>query len=45
MVPDAEERWYVKQQIAPIPDDEISLDKPLEENLEKLDKYFRWVPL
>jgi hypothetical protein len=43
--PDAQGWWYVRHQIAEIPDGYIRLEDPIEKSLEKLEKYYAWEPL
>ena len=43
--PDAKGWWYVKRKIADIPDNHIKIDEPIEESIEKAEKYFAWKPL
>jgi hypothetical protein len=43
--PYAEGWWYVKRQIAEIPENYIKIDEPIEKSIEKLEKYFAWKPL
>ena len=43
--PNAEGWWYVRRQIADIPDNVIEMDEPLEKSIIKLSKYYAWKPL
>ena len=37
--------WYIKKQVKPIPDNVIDFNEPIEVQFDRLEKYYRWVPI